>query len=486
MALAYCLNDIESSGRADITVYGQFLEETPPEYEVEIHENTSWSCSHGVERWKSNCGCHTNPKLSGRQQWRKGLREAMDWVRDQLAVLYEQNASPYMADPWAARDRYIQVILDRSPENVQAFLCECTGRADWDDKRIRLLRLLEIQRNAMLMYTSCGWFFDDISGIEATQVLRYAARAMQLAREVTGTDLEPEFENRLAAAPCSHRDCANGRDVYRKMVIPSRVELHRVAAHVAINLLFGDYLEGDHEIYCYVTQTRDYLQLEMGIQRLSMGRTAIRSKILTTEQEIDHVVLYFGGHNLTCTVTEKMPDTAYDQAKEEITAAFKNGDTAEVIRLMNTHFGDVTYSLWHLFRDALHQMLYKLLHTTWDEIEASFRHIYEDNFTVMKLMRNMQMNLPKSLSAPAEFVLSHNLIRTIESDPVEVQRLSAIAEEIEELSLKIDEPQVRLKCSRRLDAMFQHLQAGSRGSCPAPDGGSDGRDPENRGSQNRA
>jgi alpha-amylase/alpha-mannosidase (GH57 family) len=459
MALAYCLNDIQANGKADITIYGQFLEETPPDYEVQIHENTSWSCSHGVERWKSNCGCHTDPAFSGKQQWRTGLRNALDWIRDQLEPLYEQNASIYMADPWAARDRYIQVIFDRSPEKAQAFLCECMDRSASDEERIRLLSLFEIQRNAMLMYTSCGWFFDNLSGIETTQVLRYAARAMQLARDVAGIDLEPEFEDRLAEAPCSRRNCANGKEVYQKMVIPSRVELHRVAAHVAINLLFGDYIEGDNEIHCYVTNTRDYLQLELGIQKLSIGRTAIRSKILMTDREIDHIVLYFGGHNLTCTVTEKLPDEKYDRAREEITAAFKNGDTAEVIRLMNTHFGEMTYSLWHLFRDALHQILYKLLHTTWEEIDSSFRHIYEENYTVMKLMRNMQMNLPKSLSAPAEFVLSQNLIRTVETDPVDVQRLSAIAEEIEGLGVKVDEPQVRLKCSRRLDAMLLRLQA---------------------------
>jgi hypothetical protein len=462
MALAYCLHDIANNHKAELTIYGQFLEEMPPDYEVQIHENTSWSCSHGVERWKSNCGCYTDPAYANKQQWRSGLRRSLDWARDQLEPLYEQNASKYMTDPWAARDRYIRVILNRSEENVEAFLTECLGRGPSDEERVRLLSLVEIQRNAMLMYTSCGWFFDNLSGIETTQVMRYAARALQLARDVTGVDLEPDFENSLAEAPCSRKDCANGKDVYYKMVIPSKVELHRVAAHAAINLLFGDYIEGDNDIYCYVTNTRDYLQLEMGIQKLSIGRTAIRSKILMTESEIDHIVLYFGGHNLTCNVAGKMPDAKYDQVREEITTAFKNGDTAEVIRLMNTHFGDITYSLWHLFRDALHQILYRLLHHTWDEIEASFRHIYEENYTVMKLMRNMQMNLPKSLSAPAEFVLSQNLIRAIETEPVDVPRLIAIAEEIEGLNLQVDEAQVRLKCSRRLDEMLGRL-------CDAPE-----------------
>jgi len=457
MALAYCLHDIESNHKAEITIYGQFLEEMPPDYEVRIHENTSWSCSHGVERWKSNCGCCTDPAYADKQHWRAGLRHSLDRIRDQLGPLYELNASKYIADPWAARNRYIDVILDRSPERVQGYLTECMGRQPSDEERISVLSLLEIQRNAMLMYTSCGWFFDNLSGLETTQVLRYAARALQLARDVTGIDLEPDFQNSLADAPCSRKDCANGRDVYEKMVIPSKVELHRVAAHVAINLLFGDYIEGDSAIYCYVTNTRDYLPLEMGIQKLAIGRTAIRSKILMTEKEIDHVVLYFGGHNLTCTVTERLADEKYDQAREQITSAFKNGDTAEVIRLMNVHFGDVTYSLWHLFRDALHKILYTLLQNTWDGIEESFRHIYEENYTMMKLMRNMQMNLPKPLSAPAEFILSQNLVRAIESDPVDVQLLSTVAEEIEGLGLSVDESLVRLKCSRRLDELLRWL-----------------------------
>ncbi|MCE5186668.1 MAG: DUF3536 domain-containing protein [Planctomycetaceae bacterium] len=458
MALAYCLHSIETKQKADLTVYGQFLEECPPEDEVQIHENTSWSCSHGVERWKSNCGCSTDPALNGKQEWRGPLRNALDWLRDQLAPIYEQGAAKLMSDPWGMRDRYIRVILDRSSDRVEDFLSECMGKTPSDEQIVTMLRLFEIQRNAMLMYTSCGWFFNDISGLETTQILRYAARAMQLASDLTKIDFEPEFENRLLQAPSSYRGVANGKEVYQKMVKPSRIDIHGVAAHTAISALFDDYIE-EKVVYCFKAYTREYQQLEMGTQKLAIGRTAIYSNILHAQNEMDHIVLYFGSHNLTCGVANRMPDERFYQARDQIVGAFKNDDTAEVIRLMNLFFGENTYSLWHLFRDALHQILYKLLQTTWDEINALFRHIYEQNYTVMKLMRNMQMVLPKPLAVPAEFVLSQNVMNTLFAEPLDIRRLEAVAREIAELSLQIDEPEARLRCSRRLDQLMQRLRS---------------------------
>jgi alpha-amylase/alpha-mannosidase (GH57 family) len=174
MALAYCLHHIETNNLAKITIYAEYLEKFPPNHEAEIWDNSSWSCAHGVERWKSNCGCAADQTRSGKQQWRAPLRQALDWVRDKQIGVYEERMSRYHVDPWQLRNEYIDVINDRSPENVESFITKSTGRVlDLDDK-ITFLKLLEMQRNAMLMYTSCGWFFDDIAGIETVQVMQYA------------------------------------------------------------------------------------------------------------------------------------------------------------------------------------------------------------------------------------------------------------------------------------------------------------------------
>ncbi len=205
MALSYALHHIESNNWAKLTNYGEYLETHPPQHEVEIAENTSWSCAHGVERWRSDCGCRTGGEPGWTQAWRAPLRQALDWLRDELAVLYERAAGEIFPDPWRARDAYIQVILNR-------------GRLPDGPGRVRALALLEMQRHAMLMYTSCGWFFNDLAGIETVQILCYAGRALQLAEEVFEVALEEGFLRRLEHARSNAPEAGSGRDLYERQV----------------------------------------------------------------------------------------------------------------------------------------------------------------------------------------------------------------------------------------------------------------------------
>ena len=201
MALAYALSTIERKRLATLTNYGEYLSRFPAKHIVEIIDNTSWSCAHGVERWLSDCGCQTGGKPGWHQRWRKPLRDSLDWLRDHLAHLFEGEAGKLLSDPWAARDAYMAVILDRSPASVERFFQAQARRRLSDVEVVQALKLLEMQRHALLMYTSCAWFFAEISGIETVQTLAYAARAIQLAHEVAGSELEPSFLERLAEAP---------------------------------------------------------------------------------------------------------------------------------------------------------------------------------------------------------------------------------------------------------------------------------------------
>src|SRR5215472_4374911 len=242
MALSYALEHIQTNGLAQITNYSEFLAKHPPTHEVEIFENSSWSCAHGVERWRSNCGCNAGGHRDWNQEWRTPLRAALDWLRDVLAPRYEEATRPLLEDPWAARNDYVRVILDRSAENSERFLQQ-HSRAPLDDKqKIKTWKLLELQRHAMLMYTSCGWFFDELSGIETLQVLQYAGRALQLAAEVFAyPHIESEFLARLAAAKSNIPEQGDGDQVYEKFVKPAMVDLPRLADHYAIRSVFEDY-----------------------------------------------------------------------------------------------------------------------------------------------------------------------------------------------------------------------------------------------------
>lgn len=202
MALAYCLETIEKDPDAQLTVYGEFLEKSPPEREVVVAGKTSWSCSHGVERWRSDCGCRAGEHPEWNQKWRGPLRKAFDDLREVLDPLFEKEGAKFFVDPWKARDNYIDVLLK--------------GRTP--DMEERALELLEMQRYAMLMYTSCGWFFDDISRIETIQVLRYSAHAVELAENISGLQIEAPFLKALEKVPGNTPETPDAREFFKSVI----------------------------------------------------------------------------------------------------------------------------------------------------------------------------------------------------------------------------------------------------------------------------
>jgi hypothetical protein len=456
MALAYCLHYIESNDLAKVTIYGEHLEKFPPTYEVEIRENGSWSCSHGIERWRSNCGCCYGRYPSGMQQWRAPLREAMDRLRDQLALVYEEKMAQFVSDPWELRNEYISVINDRSRENIEAFLSSHMGGRLSYEEIVAVLKLLEMQRNALLMYTSCGWFFDDICGIEAVQIMQYAGRAIQLAKEMDGKDFEPQFEAILESAPTNVKEYANGKECYEALIKSGSIDLNQVGAHLGVSSIFEEYPD-KIDVYCYSTDIESYEHVDAGIQTLAIGRATVQSNIVLEKHAIDFAVLHFGDHNLTGAVNARMSDEAFSTMREDLKDAFGKGDTSEVMRLMSVSFRGNSYSLWHLFADQRRRILYELLATTWREIEASFRHIYEHNYTIMGIMRGMNMPLPKALSGPAEFIINHDLVKAIQNDESDLRELKKLVDEATRLSLQLDDTMLRYEASRRINRLMSKL-----------------------------
>ena len=297
MALAYALNHIESNQSAKLTNYGEFLEKNPPTHQVDIIEKTSWSCAHGIDRWWSDCGCNSGGHPGWRQEWRRPLRNALDWLRDSVAAPFEKLARKFFQDPWAARDDYISVVLARSVANVDAFLARHATRALTGEETTQALKLLEMQRHAMLMYTSCGWFFDDLSGIETVQVIQYAARAVQLAQELFGDSLEQQFVERLAAAKSNVPEHGDGRRIYEKFVRPAKVDWERVGAHYAVSSLFEDYSD-QTKIYCFEAEREDYEVMSAGLAKMAVGRVRLTSEITRESEVLDFGALHMGDHNV--------------------------------------------------------------------------------------------------------------------------------------------------------------------------------------------
>jgi len=437
MALAYAIHYIEANQLAKITNYGEYLEKHPPTHEVEIIENTSWSCVHGIERWRSDCGCNSGAHPGWNQAWRSPLRSAMDWLRDAVAPAYEGKAKELLKDPWTARDNYIEVVLDRSPENVRRFLDQYATRELNEAERIMALKLLELQRHAMLTYTSCGWFFDELSGIETVQVIQYAGRVIQLMEEIFGDDIEGRFLAVLEEAKSNIPGQADGRRVYEKFVKPAMIDLAKVTAHFAISSLFEEYGE-QSKIYCYNIQLNDYQSFVAGRPRLAVGWAKITSEITHESSVISFGVLHFGDHNVNAGVREYQGEEAYQQMVQEMTQTFSETDFPEVIRLLDKHFSTSTYSLKSLFRDEQRKVLDFILESTLNEIEAAYRQLYEHHFPSMRFLSDMGNPVPKTFQSAAEFVLNIDLRRAFSGDAIDAGRINSLLDEAKAWNTELD------------------------------------------------
>jgi alpha-amylase/alpha-mannosidase (GH57 family) len=461
MALAYAIHHIEANNLARITNYGEFLEKHPPTHEVEIVQNSSWSCGHGIERWRSNCGCNTG-RADWNQEWRGPLRDGLNWLRDALAPIYESEMSALARDPWRARDEYIDVILDRSTESVEWFLSRHAARELKRDDKVSALRLLEMQRHAQLMFTSCGWFFDEVSGLEGVQVLMYAARAIQLAEKVTGANLEPEFLELIRNARSNVAEHQDGAWVYEHFVKPASIDLLRVGAHYGVSSLFEDYRD-ETQVYCYSVDRQLYGRHEAGRQKLAAGMAHMRSNITWAESDVSFAVVHLGDHNLMGGVREFISAEEFASMQAEIKEAFQRSDIPRIIHLMDEHFRAHSYSLWHLFRDEQRRVFARILASTLAEVEVSYRRIYDHHYPIMQVMRELSTPIPKAFVTAAEFTMNAELRNLIEDESPDRNRLRELVSDIKRWSFEIDKTTLAFLATNRVNILMDEFMQNPEG-----------------------
>jgi alpha-amylase/alpha-mannosidase (GH57 family) len=442
-----------------LTNYGEFLERYPAENQVEVLQKTSWSCYHGVERWMDDCGCNSG-RADWRQQWRKPLREALDWLRDELAPRFEQLAGALLHDAWAARDAYIEIVLDRSLANINRFL-ERHARSPVDPhQRVTVLKLLEIQRHLMLMYTSCAWFFDEISGIETVQVMQYAARALQLAEELfPGVPLEEKFLEMLAEAPSNLAHLGNAAEIYKRWIKPLVVDLRQVAAHYALSCMFLP-SEGKTNIFCYEVDPKEFHKVRSGSATLVMGEVNIRSEITTEEASLRFAVLYTGDHDAQAGVAYLRDQTQDFQALlDEFSANFQIGNFSHVLRLMRERFGGPVYSLNSLFSEQRRAIVQSILETTLQESEASYRRIYEKHAPLMRFVAELGAPQPPVFHHTAAFVINQQLRHVLQVAEPDLLQVAMMLEAAKRDQVSLEASALGYDMRLALERMMMRLEA---------------------------
>jgi alpha-amylase/alpha-mannosidase (GH57 family) len=461
MALAFALNYIESSKLARLTNYAEYLEKHPPTQEAKVIGNSSWSCVHGVERWRSDCGCNSGGHSGWNQQWRAPLRQAFDWLRETVAPRYETEARKLFEHPWETRDAYIDVVLNRSRENVVSFM---NGQAKRELSAVEIvsgLKLLELQRYLMLMYTSCGWFFDDLSGIETVQVIQYAGRALQLAGQLFPDDFATPFLDLLAQARSNLPDQGDGRSIYERYVQPAMVDLEKVGAHYAVSSLFEDYGQNTR-IYCYDVERMEYRSSRQGKLRVVLGQAKVVSEITWESDQITFGVLHLADHSVIGGARQYQGGDAGDAYRvldQEVEKAVSSGDLAELVRLVEKSFGSSTYTLRSLFRDEQRKILGLILEEATDEARALYRNFHDEHAHLIRFVTDLGVPLPRRFRLAVDFTLNSELLDAFSADEVDLSKSRAILEEIQRTGVKPDAVTLEFALRRTIERLFARFVA---------------------------
>lgn len=405
MALAYILKVRAKEEGFTIVNYAQYLEKYRSNFEVDIKQGSSWSCFHGVGRWKEDCGCSTGGHPGWNQKWRKPLREALDYLRDELVVVFEKEGKSYFKASWDARNKYIDVILDRSELSIKKFQKENFVPDLSEEKKVKAMELLEMQRQAMLMYTSCGWFFSEISGIEGTQIMKYAARAMQLAKSFIKKDIEKKFLEILSEAKSNFQEFGTGKDIFERFVKPSIVTTKQIASLWAISSLYQEFGE-EEDVYCYRIKKHSYKIVQKGTSQLVMGHIEIKSRITLQKSNVMFALMQYSGGDFHCTIKEFSDENEYITIQKELFRIFLLNPLTEIIRALDEYFGKEYFTLKDIFIEERRKILQIMLQDKMHKFAQTYEEMYTEGKTSIYHLQSLGLSIPDEFKLSAGYTLS--------------------------------------------------------------------------------
>lgn len=444
--LAYALEVEALPQGLRVTNYGEYLEENPPVWEVEISlgslgEGSSWSCAHGVSRWIRDCGCTTDSTEGWTQQWRTPFREALDFLRDEAARAFDETKDKLFADPWAARDDYIKLIVSRHRFREE-FLYRHARRWLQQEEKERALTFLELQRHSMLMYTSCGWFFSDISRIETLQDLEYAGRVLDLMEELGLDSPRERFLEILSEAKSNRPERGNGADIFRRFVDTARVLPAAIASSHAISSLVSREPE-EVEMAGFQFSRDEFSRKQHGRLKLATGRMTLDSVWTGKHYDYAFAAMHFGGVDFLCALKAFMGEAEFREAAEKLWSNFRTASLPTMLRLMQAEFGPEEFGLEHVLpegRERIAEIIFKnLVNRFTDE----YALLYRENRRRIEMLQRAGFELPQELRAAAEFTFGKRFEEEIRRqqqsrDPLAYRKAVQIAQEAAKRGYKFD------------------------------------------------
>ena len=462
MALSYVLKIKAEDEGFKITNYAEYLDKYESDYEVDIKQASSWSCFHGVGRWKEDCGCSTGGHPGWNQKWREPLRNALDYLRDGLAKVFEAEGPKYFNDnPWAIRNKYIDVILDRNYVTIRKFQKENFKPDLTEEQKVKGMELLEIQRQAMLMYTSCGWFFSEISGIETVQIMKYAARAMQLVARFTNEDFETHFKDILSQAKSNIAEFGTGKDIYERFVKPSVVTAKQIACLWAISSLYQDF-EDEEDVYCYTVKRHSYQKVQKGSSNFLVGHIEISSKVTLQKADLMFALMQYAGGDFHCAIKEFSNDAEFNELQATLIKTFALNPITEIIRTLDEKFGKEYFTLKDIFIEERKKILQILLKDQLEKFGNTYKEMYDQGKGSIYHMQNLGLEIPKEFKISAEYALSHRYNDLLASsdgfveEPI-VQQIKDINYEAKRMNIAIDKTPSNKNFAKRIITNLNRL-----------------------------
>jgi alpha-amylase/alpha-mannosidase (GH57 family) len=471
MALAYALDRITKDPEVKLTNYGEYLSLYRPTSEVELFESSSWSCAHGVERWRADCGCNTGGRRGWNQAWRGPLRESLDWLRYELIQIYAQYSRQLLKDPWLARDDYITIVLNNTEGVKEEFLKNHAVRPLNPIERVTAFQLLEMQRNSMLMYTSCGWFFDDISGIEGVQILRFAARALELAERFSQEPLEERFLERLQDAKSNLPEMGNGSDIYRKFVLASRTDLEKIAAHYAVSSFIADY-PARTRMHCFTIEREDYSRLENEHAVVAVGRLHTQSVITEEAGTFVFSALQQRMYDYDCVIKAyddvKKEETGeggrtagakrYEEMAQKILTTFKDQGVSGALKVMDLDFVGKHYTIKDLFRDEQKKLLDRIVRGELDYVENTLGQLHRKTSFLIGLLRELGQRIPSAFLVAARVALRRELMETLQRREPNADATAFLLNELERWHITLDREWIEMAVGKRIERDMELFQ----------------------------